>query len=113
MLKAGYISAKHNVQKGFDMYLTYLFCSFLYSDMIASLPTNGQGFSVFKGAVPGAPGVLSSNEQFYTWLNDNLIGVIYKDAQCGNGICEFPEEVKGVGEYGWYQPPVLCYDCFT
>jgi hypothetical protein len=53
--------------------------------------------------VSGAPGVLSSNEQFYSWINDNLISVIYKDAQCGNGICEFPEEVKGVGEYGWYQ----------
>ncbi len=74
--------------------------------MIASLPTNGQGFSVFKGGVPGAPGVLSSNEQFYSWLNDNLIGVIYKDAQCGNGICESPEEVKGVGEYGWYEQSV-------
>ncbi len=75
--------------------------SFLYSDIISSLPPNGRGYSFFQGDVPGAPGVLSTNEQFYSWLTDSLIGVIYKDAQCGNGICESPEEVKGVGDYGW------------
>ena len=68
--------------------------------MFTSLPTSGQGSSVFNAAVSGATGVLQSNDQFYSWLN-GTIQSIYSDAVCGNGVCDFPEETKGLGRFGW------------
>ena len=68
---------------------------------MASLPTNGAGSSIFHGSTPGTNGLLSTNDQFYSWLSQNVMGVLFKDAECGNGICESPEEVPGVGRFGW------------
>ncbi len=68
---------------------------------MASLPNNGAGSSLFHGNVPGTTGQLTTSDEFYTWLSQNVIAVLYKDAQCGNRICESPEEVPGVGRFGW------------
>ena len=69
---------------------------------MASLPTNGAGSSFAHGSTPGTNGLISSNDEFYGWLQQSVIGALFKDAQCGNRICESPEEVPGVGRFGWY-----------
>jgi hypothetical protein len=68
---------------------------------MADLPTNGAGSSIFHGSVPGTTGMLTRNDEFYTWLRESVLSVLYQDAECGNGICESPEEVPGVGRFGW------------
>ena len=68
---------------------------------MASLPTRGAGSSIFHGSVPGAIGLLDTNEDFCTWLNSTLLAVLYQDAVCGDGTCQSPEEVPGVGRFGW------------
>lgn len=85
--------------------LKLVLCSVIFSDVMMSLPNNGAGSNLFFGSVPGTTGQLTTNDEFYTWLNQSLLAVLYKDAQCGNGICESPEEVPGVGRFGWY---LLC-----
>ena len=68
---------------------------------MASLPTRGAGSSIFHGSVPGAIGLLDTNDDFYNWLNSTLLAVLYQDAVCGDGVCQSPEEVPGVGRFGW------------
>lgn len=65
-----------------------------------SLPVNGAGSSIFHGNTPGTTGILTTQDEFYAWL-EGVLGVLYKDAECGNGVCEAPEEVPGVGRFGW------------
>eukprot|EP00897_Mesotaenium_endlicherianum_P009263 jgi/Mesen1/8365/ME000464S07769 len=36
----------------------------------------------------------------YSWLNDTIINTIYKDAECGDGVCSAPEEYPGFGTFG-------------
>ena len=79
-------------------------CSFsvIFSGIMASLPTGGAGSSIFHGSTPGTNGLLSSNDDFYNWLGQNVLSVLFQDAECGDGICESPEEVPGVGRFGWW-----------
>ena len=76
-------------------------CSVIFSNIMSSLPTGGEGSSIFHGSDPGATGLLNTNEDFYTWLNQSVLATLYVDAVCGNNICESPEEVPGVGRFGW------------
>jgi hypothetical protein len=69
---------------------------------MASLPSNGAGSSFFNGGGPGSVGQLSTNEEFYAWLKSSVIDVLFQDAVCGDGVCDSPEEVPGVGRFGWY-----------
>ncbi|GJP51052.1 hypothetical protein CLOM_g10222 [Closterium sp. NIES-68] len=43
---------------------------------------------------------MSSPDDFYTWINDSIIQVVWKDPICGNGICERPLEFEAFGRFG-------------
>ncbi|CAI7891251.1 unnamed protein product [Closterium sp. NIES-53] len=53
---------------------------------------------------PGVSGAvtntLSGPEDFYTWLNDTILQVVWKDPPCGNGVCERPLEFPAFGRFG-------------
>jgi hypothetical protein len=68
---------------------------------MALLPTNGAGASFFNNGGPGSVGQLSTNAEFYTWLKDSVIDILFQDSLCGDGVCNSPEEVAGVGRFGW------------
>ncbi len=75
--------------------------SVIMSNLMLSLPLSGSGlFS--NGGGPGSTGLLSSNENFLTWLGESVIPVIFQDAVCGDGKCESPEEEMGYGRFGWF-----------
>jgi hypothetical protein len=89
------------------------------SDIMASLPTNGQG-GFFNAGGPGATGLLTSSDQLIDWLSQTIVPALFQDAVCGDGQCDADED-SGLGRFGWYycsvrrfeqnlddQPP-LCY----
>ncbi|CAI7758511.1 unnamed protein product [Closterium sp. NIES-54] len=53
---------------------------------------------------PGVSGAvtntLSGPEDFYTWLNDTILQVVWKDPPCGNRVCERPLEFPAFGRFG-------------
>jgi hypothetical protein len=67
---------------------------------MGSLPTLS-ATSFFNGGGPGSTGQLTTNDDFYTWLNESIINHMFHDAVCGDGVCSSPEEVPGVGRFGW------------
>ena len=56
----------------------------------------------FNGGGPGSTGLLSSNDEFFQWLNQSLISKVFVDAVCGDGHCDVPEETPAIGRFGWY-----------
>ncbi len=69
------------------------------SDIIAALPTNGQG-GFFNAGGPGASGMLTSSSQLLQWLSQTIIPALFQDAICGDGQCN-ADEMPGVGRFGW------------
>jgi hypothetical protein len=67
---------------------------------MGSLPITS-GTSFFNGGGPGSTGQLTTNDDFYTWLNESIINLMFKDAVCGDRVCSSPEEFPGVGRFGW------------
>ncbi|CAI7833070.1 unnamed protein product, partial [Closterium sp. NIES-54] len=45
----------------------------------------------------------ASSSDFYTWLNNSIIQVIWSDPQCGDGTCTPPTEFPAVGRFGCAQ----------
>lgn len=84
----------------------FLVNSVILSNIMGSLPTIS-ATSFFNGGGPGSTGQLKTNADFYMWLNESVISLMFKDAICGDGICSSPEEVPGVGRFGWYSSPHL------
>ena len=74
--------------------------SVILSNVMGSLPVT-QATSFFNGGGPGSTGQLTTNDEFYSWLNDTVIRTMFQDAVCGDGVCSSPEEVPAVGRFGW------------
>ncbi len=70
------------------------------SSIMDSLPMHGAG-GPFNGGGPGSTGLLSSNEEFYQWLNESVISALFVDSVCGDGHCDVPDETPAVGRFGW------------
>jgi hypothetical protein len=69
---------------------------------MASLPLNGAGVSFLNGGGPGSVGQLTTNDEFFQWFKGSVIDQLFQDAVCRDGVCDSPEEFKGVGRFGWY-----------
>jgi hypothetical protein len=69
------------------------------SDIMASLPVNGQG-GFFNAGGPGAIGLLTSSDQLIAWLSQTIVPALFQDAVCGDGQCDADEE-PGIGRFGW------------
>ena len=80
--------------------------SVITSAVMGSLPTIS-ATSFFNGGGPGSTGQLTTDSDFYTWFNETIIALMYQDAVCGDGVCSSPEEVPGVGRFGWSSPSVV------
>jgi hypothetical protein len=75
------------------------------SDIMASLPANGQG-GFFNAGGPGSTGLLTSSDQLIEWLSQTIVPTLFQDAVCGDGKCDADED-PGIGRFGWY-----CLLCF-
>jgi hypothetical protein len=75
--------------------------SVIMSDIMASLPVNGQG-GFFNAGGPGANGLLTSSDQLFDWLGQTILPALFKDAVCGDGQCDADEE-PSIGRFGWYE----------
>lgn len=53
-----------------------------------------------EGLLPPNTFVFSGPSAIYNWINSSIIGVIYADPVCGDGICEQPQEFPGFGTAG-------------
>ncbi len=70
------------------------------SDIMASLPANGQG-DVFNAGGSGASGLLTSSDQLIQWLSQTIVPALFQDAICGDGQCDADED-SGLGRFGWF-----------
>jgi len=43
---------------------------------------------------------LTRSDDFYDWLEGNLIDQVYTDPACGDGVCDSPDEFPGFGRFG-------------
>jgi hypothetical protein len=71
------------------------------SNIMSSIPTNGAQSSFLNGGGPGSTGILSTSEDFYTWLDRSVLSAVFQDEICGDGVCDSPEEQPGLGRFGW------------
>jgi hypothetical protein len=69
------------------------------SDIMASLPTNGQG-GFFNAGGPGSNGMLASSDQLLQWMGQVVVPSLFQDPVCGDGQCDADEE-PGLGRFGW------------
>ena len=72
--------------------------SSIINAVIEKLPTMGQGG--FQNTGPGSVGFLSSDADFYEWMDKALISQMFTDSVCGDGVCDSPEEYPGFGRFG-------------
>ncbi len=69
------------------------------SNIMGSLPTNGQG-GFFNAGGPGSTGRLTASNQVLQWLGETLVPALFQDAMCGDGQCDADEQ-PAVGRFGW------------
>ena len=58
-----------------------LIFSVIMSDVMGALPLGGSGFWS-NGGGPGSTGVLSSNEDFLSWLGNIVLPVLFQVVEC-------------------------------
>ena len=51
--------------------------------------------------MPLLAGSIGSDAQFYNWI-DQVVGDVFPDNVCGNGVCEGPGEYAGIGRFGCF-----------
>jgi hypothetical protein len=79
--------------------LVNLVGSIIMTNILGSLPTNGQG-GVFNAGGPGAVGMLTSSSEVLQWLSETIVPALFQDAVCGDGKCDADEQAA-VGRFGW------------
>ena len=72
--------------------------SVIMSNIMGNIPTYGAHSSFLNGGGPGSNGLLSTNDDFYNWIRNSVIAVVFQDATCGDGICSSLEEMPAVGD---------------
>ena len=73
--------------------------SIIMTNILGSLPTNGQG-SIFNAGGPGGTGLLTSSNDFLQWMSQTIVPALFQDAVCGDGSCDADEQAA-VGRFGW------------
>ena len=81
-----------------DVTRSYKVESSIINAVIEKLPTMGQGG--FQNTGPGSTGFLSSDKDFYAWMDKALVSQMFIDPVCGDGVCDSPEEYAGFGRFG-------------
>eukprot|EP00897_Mesotaenium_endlicherianum_P009133 jgi/Mesen1/8248/ME000445S07401 len=59
-----------------------------------------QTVSTHKQLLPDNTFLFQNADDIYSWINDTILQNIYRDPDCGNGICSYPEEFPGFGRFG-------------
>jgi hypothetical protein len=73
--------------------------SFIMTNIIGALPTNGQG-GVFNAGGPGGVGMLTDSSEFLQWMSQTIVPALFQDAVCGDGKCDADEQAA-LGRFGW------------
>ncbi|CAI6000572.1 unnamed protein product, partial [Closterium sp. NIES-65] len=87
----------------FFLCYTCLYLTVLYLQADASIcyqVTTAHNVLLPPDYMAAASMTMNSPDDFYTWLNDSIIQVVWKDPPCGNGICERPLEFEAFGRFG-------------
>eukprot|EP00960_Hanusia_phi_P057985 763734-Hanusia_phi.AAC.1 len=77
---------------------SYSMESSIINQIIGQLPTLGTGG--YTNSNVGAAGMLTSSDDFFTWLSSAVISNVFTDPVCGDGTCDAPDEYPGFGRFG-------------
>jgi len=81
-----------------DVPASYKVEASVMDSIISKLPNTGRGGYFNSGT--GAVGVLSSSDDFYSFMSTALIEPVFTSPVCGDGTCDAPLEYPGFGRFG-------------
>ncbi|CAI5468334.1 unnamed protein product [Closterium sp. Yama58-4] len=87
----------------FFLCYTCLYLAVLYLQADASIcyqVTTAHNVLLPPDYTAAASMTMNGPDDFYSWINDSIIQVVWKDPPCGNGICERPLEFEAFGRFG-------------
>lgn len=70
--------------------------SSIMNGVVKKIP-NGGGAGAFATTEDS---LLPTDDDFYAWMKEAVVGAFFRDTVCGDGICDTPEEYQGFGRFG-------------
>jgi hypothetical protein len=68
-------------------------------DVATAYSVEGTVFNSVNGDLNMETMEITRSDEFYDWL-EGLIGNVFSDPACGDGVCETPDEFPGFGRFG-------------
>lgn len=80
-------------------FVLYLIVLFMQRDTTLAYSIEASLINSIVAGLPG-DGRIVNTDQFYDWMQSDLVGRIFTDPICGDGTCEYPQEYAGFGRFG-------------